>query len=103
MMDPSIPKNEGFFDSIDHGLMMSIDLEQDIVGFVAKKSPEPLLLDKPGAHDPAEFFDPIPRPSNGRLLKGLWKHNSRLAVDKLANKLNSMKFSGLILSLVAQG
>lgn len=53
---------------VDHGLMMSVDLEQDIVGFVAKKSPEPLLLDQPGSHDPSEFFDPITRPKNGRLL-----------------------------------
>lgn len=53
---------------LDHGLMMSVDLDQDIVGFVAKKSPEPLLLDEPGSHDPGEFFDPIKRPKNGRLL-----------------------------------
>ena len=53
---------------LDHGLMMSVDLDQDIVGFVAKKSPEPILMDRPGTHDPSEFFDPIKRPKNGRLL-----------------------------------
>ncbi len=53
---------------LDHGLMMSVDLDQDVVGFVAKKSPEPLFLDRPGTHDPREFFDPIRRPKNARLL-----------------------------------
>ncbi len=53
---------------LDHGLMMSVDLDQEIVGFVAKKSPEPLLLDQLESHDPDEFFDPIKKPKNGRLL-----------------------------------
>ena len=54
--------------TVDQGLMMSVDLDQDLVGFVAKKSPEALNLDGGEKHDPSEFFDPIVRPRNGRLL-----------------------------------
>lgn len=52
----------------DHGVLMSIDLDQAIVGFVARKSPLPLVLDEPMLHDSEDFFEPIRRPRNGRLL-----------------------------------
>ncbi|MEM1025813.1 MAG: 2'-deoxycytidine 5'-triphosphate deaminase [Myxococcota bacterium] len=48
------------------GLLMSIDLDLEVVGYVAKKSPSPVDLrsrDLP----PEDFFDPIPRPRNGSL------------------------------------
>ena len=53
--------------TLDRGLLMSVDLDQDLVGFVAKKSPEPLLLDQAASHAAEDFFDPIPRPRDGRL------------------------------------
>ncbi len=53
---------------IDQGLLMSIDLDQDLVGYVAKKSPDPIILDADEKADPADFFDAIPRPRHERLL-----------------------------------
>jgi dCTP deaminase len=52
---------------VDQGLLMSIDLDQPIVGYVAKKSPQPILLDDGTRHDPIDFFEPIRRPKDGRL------------------------------------
>jgi dCTP deaminase len=49
------------------GLLMTLDLDQEIVGFVAKKSLRPIDLAALGAHDPAEYFEPIPRPREGAL------------------------------------
>lgn len=53
---------------IDQGLLMSIDLDQDIVGYVAKKSPDPIILDADERADARDFFDAIPRPRHERLL-----------------------------------
>jgi dCTP deaminase len=52
---------------IDQGLMMSIDLDQDLVGYVARRSPLPLTLDPNHPHDASDFFEPISRPRDGRL------------------------------------
>jgi dCTP deaminase len=48
------------------GLLMSIDLDLDVVGYVAKKSPTPVDL---RARDlpPEDFFEPIRQPRNGAL------------------------------------
>lgn len=55
---------------IDEGLLMSIDLEQDPVGYVARHTPEELsLAGSETPHNEAEaFFEPLPRPRQGRLL-----------------------------------
>jgi dCTP deaminase len=49
------------------GVMMTLDLEQPIAGWVAKKSWRPVDLAGLGAHDPRDFFEPIPRPREGAL------------------------------------
>lgn len=49
------------------GLLMTLDLDQEVVGYVAKKSFRPIDLRGVGAHDAAEFFEPIPRPREGAL------------------------------------
>ena len=62
-------------DGVDprHGLsargevLMTLDLDQEVVGWVAKKSYRPLDLAGLDAHDPRQFFDPIPRPEDASL------------------------------------
>jgi dCTP deaminase len=51
------------------GLLMTLDLEQEIVGYVAKKSlkPKPIDLAAIGKHDPEDYFEPIRRPKEGAL------------------------------------
>lgn len=51
------------------GLLMTLDLDQDIVGYVAKKSlkPKPIDLTAFGVHDPEDYFEPIKRPKDGAL------------------------------------
>ncbi|MCB9830959.1 MAG: 2'-deoxycytidine 5'-triphosphate deaminase [Planctomycetes bacterium] len=53
---------------VDQGLLMAIDLDQEVVGYVAKKSPDPIILDVDEKADPRDFFDPIERPRHQRLL-----------------------------------
>jgi dCTP deaminase len=48
-------------------LLMTLDLEQDIVGYVAKKSFHPVDLQGVRGHDPHTFFQPIERPRDGAL------------------------------------
>lgn len=47
-------------------LLMTLDLDQPVVGYVAKKSFRPIDLAS-FQHDPSEYFDPIPRPKDGAL------------------------------------
>jgi dCTP deaminase len=49
------------------GVLMTLDLDQEVVGYVAKKSFRPVDLAHVGEHDPSEFFEPIPRPREGAL------------------------------------
>ncbi len=49
------------------GLLMTVDLEQDVVGFSAKRSFSPVDLAEVGTQDPSEFFEPIHRPKEGAL------------------------------------
>ncbi|MEL6183199.1 MAG: 2'-deoxycytidine 5'-triphosphate deaminase [Myxococcota bacterium] len=49
------------------GLLMTLDLQQDIVGWVAKKTWRPLDLARLRAHDPRDFFEPIERPRDAAL------------------------------------
>ena len=57
----------GFADA--SGILMTLDLDQDIVGYVAKKSlkPKPIDLAAFGAHDPEDYFEAIKRPKDGAL------------------------------------
>ncbi len=52
----------------DEGLLMSVDLEQDVVGWAARRSPEPLVLDEPRIHEALEFFEPLHTSRHGVLL-----------------------------------
>ncbi len=49
------------------GLLLTLDLEQPVVGWVAKRSLEPIDLAQVHFHDPSEYFDPIPKPRRGAL------------------------------------
>lgn len=51
----------------DGRLMMTADLDRDIIGFVAKPSHLPLDLTRIGAHRPGDFFEPVRKPASGWL------------------------------------
>lgn len=55
--------------SDDGALLMTLDLNQEIVGYVAKKSlkPKPIDLAAIGQHEPDDYFEPIKRPRDGAL------------------------------------
>ncbi len=48
-------------------LLLTLDLDQEIVGYVAKKNYRPLSLTSVGGHDPLDYFEPIHRPKDGTL------------------------------------
>lgn len=48
-------------------LLMTLDLEQDIVGYVSKKNYRPIDLAGIATHEARDFFDPIQRPRDGTL------------------------------------
>lgn len=48
-------------------VMMTLDLDQDIVGWVAKKSYRPISLSKLNTHEPSDYFEPIERPKDAAL------------------------------------
>jgi dCTP deaminase len=53
----------------EHGVYMHIDLDRDIVGFVARTDLRGVLnLFEVDVYDPLDFWEPIPRPRNGRLV-----------------------------------
>ncbi|MCB9892882.1 MAG: 2'-deoxycytidine 5'-triphosphate deaminase [Planctomycetes bacterium] len=52
---------------MDGGLLMTLDIEQPVAGFKARKSIRPIDFAAIGQHDPKEFFEPIERPSTGTL------------------------------------
>lgn len=55
-------------DSIFDGrLVMTADLEREVVGFVAKPSHRPLDLTRIAAHRADDFFEPVRRPGSGWL------------------------------------
>jgi dCTP deaminase len=52
---------------LDDGVLLTVDLDQDPVGFMARATTEEVSL-LPGARNPAsEFFEPLPKPRDGRL------------------------------------
>ncbi|MHC4840554.1 MAG: 2'-deoxycytidine 5'-triphosphate deaminase [Planctomycetota bacterium] len=51
----------------DPGLLMTLDLDQDIVGYVSRKNYRPVDLANIGGHDAGVYFEPIPRPKDGTL------------------------------------
>jgi dCTP deaminase len=51
----------------DGRLVMTADLDRDVVGFVAKRTHHPLVLDRLGAHKAGDFFAPLARPESGFL------------------------------------
>ena len=52
----------------DGGLHLSLDLSGDIVGYTSKTHAPVLDMAGVGKHDIQSFWDPIPRPQNGRLI-----------------------------------
>lgn len=70
LYDPAgqpLPLQEAAHGSERDALLMTLDLDQEVVGYVAKKSYRPLDLAGLAAHDPREYFEPIPRPKEGAL------------------------------------
>lgn len=62
---PIAPGAARFDDS--PALFMSLDLDQEVVGYVAKRSFRPVDLADIGGHAAADFFSPIPRPAEKTL------------------------------------
>ncbi len=52
----------------DEGLLMSVDLQEEVVGWAARRSPEPVVLDEPRVHEALEFFEPLRTSRRGVLL-----------------------------------
>jgi dCTP deaminase len=59
-------------DHVGDGVEITVDLEGDsrssIVAYKAKGSDREIELDKIGYYDPADFWEAIPRPGNGRII-----------------------------------
>lgn len=51
----------------DGRLVMTADLDRPVVGYIAKRTHQPLVLTAIGKHRPADFFAPIHRPDSGLL------------------------------------
>ena len=52
-----------------HGVSMSLDLSsQEVIGYKCTPTTTKVLDYSARDHDPLEFFEPIPRPSNGQLI-----------------------------------
>lgn len=55
-------------DRLDEGgLLLTVDLDQDPVGWVARKTPQEIDLSGARRNDAAEYFEPVPRPRDGAL------------------------------------
>ncbi len=61
------PQGEPLSRQRDGAVLMTLDLDQPIVGWRARKSYRPLDLAAIGAHAPGDYFDRIPRPKDGAL------------------------------------
>ncbi len=61
------PSDEPIQSSDSGALLMTLDLDQEVIGYRAKKSYRPIDLAGVGQHDPAEFFEPLGRPKGGAL------------------------------------
>lgn len=62
----AIPTAQARFDD-SAALLMTLDLDQEVVAYVAKKSFCPVDLAEIGAHKAEDFFRPIPRPEGQTL------------------------------------
>ncbi len=66
--DQPIPMEQALYDSGEgEALLMTLDLDQPISGYVSRKNFRPVDLARIGEHDPAEYFEPIERPKDGTL------------------------------------
>jgi len=61
---------------MEDGLLMTLDLDQDVVGYQARKTHEAVDLLRIGEHDASEFFEVMTRPSKGQL----WLERGRFYV-----------------------
>jgi dCTP deaminase len=48
-------------------LLMTLDLDQPVAGFVSRKNFRPVDVAQINAHDPRDYFEPIERPKEGTL------------------------------------
>ncbi len=51
----------------DGRIVMTADLDRPVVGYVAKRTHHPLVLNKIAGHDPNHFFAPLQQPDSGFL------------------------------------
>jgi dCTP deaminase len=61
----AVPVGDRFVD--DGGMILTVDLDQDPVGWVARRTSQVLRLAGGAANEAEEFFEPIRRPRDGRL------------------------------------
>ena len=52
---------------VEDGLLMTLDLDQDVVGYVARRTYDPVDMSKVGSHRAEEFFEAVPRPRSDLL------------------------------------
>ncbi len=52
----------------DGGLFLTLDLSDDDVGYRSKKNAKPVDMAKVGAHVAHEYWEPVKRPQNGKLI-----------------------------------
>ncbi len=64
----AIPYDARSISDRDGGLILTVDLERETVGYVSHGSRSILDFSKRNFYDPLDFFDPIRRPTNDMLL-----------------------------------
>ncbi len=52
---------------LNEGILMTLDLEQELVGYGARKTSTPIDLSLVGEYNPSEFFEAIEQPARGQL------------------------------------
>lgn len=63
-----VPMKHALYDGGEgEALLMTLDLDQPIAGYVSRKNFRPVDLARIGQHDPNEYFEPIERPKDGTL------------------------------------
>ncbi|MBI1970352.1 2'-deoxycytidine 5'-triphosphate deaminase [Candidatus Woesearchaeota archaeon] len=64
--DAPLPIGQALID--EDGLFLTVDFDEDIIGYRSKKNSKPINTTKKGHYDAKEFWDPILRPMNKKLI-----------------------------------
>ncbi|MBK8207985.1 MAG: 2'-deoxycytidine 5'-triphosphate deaminase [Planctomycetes bacterium] len=63
-----VPMTDALYDGGEgEALLMTLDLDQPVAGYVSRKNFRPVDLARIGEHDANEYFEPIMRPKDGTL------------------------------------